>query len=90
MTVSTPQSAHVSSKNPSGQTGREASYRGDNKLILGIVLAVITFWLFAQTTLNVAPAMARQWRSRSMFCMVVIAIVAIMLTIPKRTSIQQG
>jgi MFS transporter, DHA2 family, multidrug resistance protein len=32
-------------------------YRGDNKVILGIVLAVITFWLFAQTTLNVAPAM---------------------------------
>lgn len=32
-------------------------YRGDNKLILAIVLAVITFWLFAQTTLNVAPAM---------------------------------
>jgi len=24
-------------------------------LILGIVLAVVTFWLFAQTTLNVAP-----------------------------------
>jgi DHA2 family multidrug resistance protein-like MFS transporter len=32
-------------------------YRGDDRLILGIVLAVITFWLFAQTTLNVAPAM---------------------------------
>jgi DHA2 family multidrug resistance protein-like MFS transporter len=32
-------------------------YQGDNKLILGIVLAVVTFWLFAQTTLNVAPAM---------------------------------
>ena len=32
-------------------------YRGDDKLILGIVLAVITFWLFAQTTLNVVPAM---------------------------------
>lgn len=32
-------------------------YRGDDKLILGIVLAVVTFWLFAQTTLNVAPAM---------------------------------
>ena len=28
-----------------------------NKLIFGIVLAVITFWLFAQTTLNVAPTM---------------------------------
>ena len=27
-----------------------------NRLIVGIVLAVVTFWLFAQTTLNVAPA----------------------------------
>jgi DHA2 family multidrug resistance protein-like MFS transporter len=24
-------------------------------VIVGIVLAVVTFWLFAQTTLNVAP-----------------------------------
>ena len=24
-------------------------------MIVGIVLAVVTFWLFAQTTLNVAP-----------------------------------
>ena len=31
------------------------SYRGDDRLVLGIVLAVVTFWLFAQTTLNVAP-----------------------------------
>src|SRR5574338_563006 len=30
---------------------------GANRLILGMVLAVVTFWLFAQTTLNVAPAM---------------------------------
>jgi len=32
-------------------------YHGTNKLIVGIVLAVVTFWLFAQTTLNIAPAM---------------------------------
>jgi DHA2 family multidrug resistance protein-like MFS transporter len=32
-------------------------YKGSNRLILGIVLAVITFWLFAQTTLNIAPTM---------------------------------
>ena len=31
-----------------------------NRLILGMVLAVITFWLFAQTTLNVAPAMREE------------------------------
>src|ERR1051325_6663424 len=33
------------------------THRGTNRLIIGIVLAVITFWLFAQTTLNVAPTM---------------------------------
>lgn len=33
------------------------TYVGTNRLILGIVLAVVTFWLFAQTTLNVAPTM---------------------------------
>ncbi len=34
------------------------NYRGTDKLIAGIVLVVITFWLFAQTTLNIAPVMA--------------------------------
>ncbi len=34
-----------------------STYKGDDKLLLGIVLSVVTFWLFAQTTLNVAPAM---------------------------------
>lgn len=30
-------------------------YKGNDKLLLGIVMSVITFWLFAQTTLNIAP-----------------------------------
>ena len=34
--------------------------RGANTLIVGIVLAVVTFWLFAQTTLNVAPTMREE------------------------------
>jgi DHA2 family multidrug resistance protein-like MFS transporter len=37
-------------------------YHGDNRLLLGIVLAVVTFWLFAQTTLNVAPAIRADLR----------------------------
>jgi len=37
-------------------------YHGDDKLILGSVFAVVTFWLFAQTTLNVAPAMRADLR----------------------------
>ena len=34
-----------------------ASFKGNDKLLIGIVLGVITFWLFAQTTLNVSPTM---------------------------------
>jgi MFS transporter, DHA2 family, multidrug resistance protein len=33
-------------------------FRGDDRLLFGIILGVLAFWLFAQTTLNIAPAMA--------------------------------
>ena len=53
-------------------------YRGTDKLIFGIVLAVITFWLFAQTTLNVAPTMREELRiSESLIN------IAIIITVPK-------
>ena len=39
-------------------TREPAAYRGDDKLLFGIILGVLAFWLFAQTTLNIAPAMA--------------------------------
>lgn len=35
-----------------------APYRGNDRLLYGIILGVLAFWLFAQTTLNIAPAMA--------------------------------
>ena len=35
----------------------ETSARGSNKMIIGIVLAVLTFWLFAQSMVNIIPAM---------------------------------
>jgi DHA2 family multidrug resistance protein-like MFS transporter len=47
--------AHLNASN--ARSIATPQYHGDDKLILGIVLAVVTFWLFAQTTLNVAPAM---------------------------------
>jgi MFS transporter, DHA2 family, multidrug resistance protein len=52
-------------------------YRGDNKLILGIVLAVITFWLFAQTTLNVAPAMRTDLRITESISNIAVSITAL-------------
>ena len=34
----------------------EDSYKGNDKLILGLVLGIITYWLFAQALLNTVPA----------------------------------
>src|SRR5689334_7065874 len=50
---------------------------GDNKLILGIVLAVVTFWLFAQTTLNVAPAMRSDLRITESMSNIAVSITAL-------------
>lgn len=34
----------------------KTKFQGNDSALFGIVLAVITFWLFAQTTLNIGPA----------------------------------
>src|SRR5690606_14495215 len=39
-----------------GAIMESTTYRGTNKLIVGIVFGVITFWLFAQAMVNVVPA----------------------------------
>ncbi len=55
----------------------DAQYRGDDKLILGIVLAVVTFWLFAQTTLNIAPAMRDDLRITEAVSNIAVSITAL-------------
>src|SRR5690625_5437265 len=35
----------------------ETEWRADDKWLAGVVIAVITFWLFAQTLLNVIPGL---------------------------------
>jgi DHA2 family multidrug resistance protein-like MFS transporter len=34
-------------------------FQGNDRVLFGIIFGVITFWLFAQTTLNIAPDMGR-------------------------------
>ncbi|MBS0477133.1 MAG: MFS transporter [Proteobacteria bacterium] len=34
-------------------------YKGNDRLLFGIIMGVVAFWLFAQTTLNIAPDMSR-------------------------------
>src|SRR6476660_1578598 len=40
-----------------GMIGPDAGFRGNDRLLCGLILGVLTFWLFAQTTLNIAPNM---------------------------------
>ena len=41
------------------QSNESATFQGNDKLLFGIILGVITFWLFAQTTMNIAPDMGK-------------------------------
>ncbi|WP_026853554.1 MFS transporter [Geothrix fermentans] len=60
-----------------GSPDAAGAYRGTDCLILGIVLAVITFWLFAQTTLNVAPAMRSELRISEGMSNLAVSITAL-------------
>lgn len=41
---------------PAGQAN---GFQGNDRVLFGMILGVITFWLFAQTTLNIGPDMGR-------------------------------
>jgi DHA2 family multidrug resistance protein-like MFS transporter len=47
---------------PTTTTATTDTRRSANRYLVGIVLSVVTFWLFAQTTLNVAPTMREELR----------------------------
>ncbi|MDV3052188.1 multidrug efflux MFS transporter NorC [Staphylococcus ureilyticus] len=53
------------------------SYQGDNKLILGIVLGVVTFWLFAQSLLNVVPTLQQSFNSNIGTISIAVSITAL-------------
>ena len=38
-------------------------FRGDNRLLLGIILGVITFWLFAQSLVNLVVPLQSSYNS---------------------------
>jgi DHA2 family multidrug resistance protein-like MFS transporter len=52
-------------------------YRGDDKLLFGIILGVLAFWLFAQTTLNIAPAMAADLNVAASVMNIAVSITAL-------------
>lgn len=59
------------------QKGNAQTYKGDNKLILGIVLGVVTFWLFAQSLLNVVPTLQQSFHSNIGTISIAVSITAL-------------
>jgi len=55
----------------------EAAFQGNDRLLFGIVLGVITFWLFAQTTLNIAPDMGTDLGLPATTMNIAVAITAL-------------
>ncbi|AYG95670.1 MFS transporter [Brevundimonas naejangsanensis] len=54
-----------------------STYRGNDRLLYGIILGVLAFWLFAQTTLNIAPTMAADLRLEQTFMNIAVSITAL-------------
>ena len=54
-------STTATSAEPPADTGHNegAGFVGNDRLLFGMILGVLTFWLFAQSTLNIAPDMQR-------------------------------
>jgi DHA2 family multidrug resistance protein-like MFS transporter len=55
----------------------KAPYKGNDRLLFGIIMGVIAFWLFAQTTLNIAPDMSRDLRIDASLMNVAVAITSL-------------
>ena len=66
-----------SARDVATMTREPAPYRGDDKLLFGIILGVLAFWLFAQTTLNIAPAMAADLEVATNVMNIAVSITAL-------------
>ena len=56
---------------------KQQQFTGNNKLLLGIVLGVITFWLFAQSLLNLVPTIQHSFSSSIGTTSIAISITAL-------------
>jgi DHA2 family multidrug resistance protein-like MFS transporter len=58
-------------------TAGSGSFRGNDRLLFGMILGVLAFWLFAQTTLNIAPTMAADLGIESSVMNIAVSIAAL-------------
>src|SRR6185369_16365400 len=58
-------------------TEKRDSYVGTDRLLFGMILGVLSFWLFAQTTLNIAPTMAADLGIETSVMNIAVSIAAL-------------
>ena len=58
-------------------TTSNVPYKGNDRLLFGIIMGVIAFWLFAQTTLNIAPGMSQDLGMSANTMNIAVAITAL-------------
>ena len=54
------------------------TFKGDNRLLLGIFLAVITFWLFAQSLVNIVPDLESSYHTNYGTINVAVSLTALL------------
>jgi len=54
-----------------------AAFVGNDRLLFGMILGVLAFWLFAQTTLNIAPTMATTLGLQTTVMNIAVSITAL-------------
>lgn len=52
-------------------------FKGDNRLLLGIILGVITFWLFAQSVLNIVPTLQESFSTNAGIINTAVSLTAL-------------
>lgn len=53
------------------------TYKGNDKLLVGIILGVLAFWLFAQTTLNINVVMAKDLQMNTAVMNIAVSITSL-------------
>ena len=57
--------------------GTDNASTASDRLLLGLILGVVTFWLFAQTTLNIAPDMGRDLSLQASVMNIAVALTSL-------------
>lgn len=74
---SSPGHSEPAKADPDAYAATASQFNGNDKLLCGLILGVITFWLFAQTTLNIGPDMGKDLKISASTMNIAVAITAL-------------